>query len=106
MAGESDHQASTGEAARRTKGGRKGKTVQRVQIEDEATDGNKTEFFDNEAEEGSDSDDDDERYDYRTLAKILEAVPKLTSRNYYSWSTLIKDTAHGYYSMSKSMVEH
>ncbi|SPC67766.1 uncharacterized protein UHOD_12056 [Ustilago sp. UG-2017b] len=65
MAGESNHQASTGEAARRTKGGRR-------------------------AEEESDSDDDDDRYDYRTLAKILETVPKLMSRNYYSWSTLIK----------------
>ncbi|SOV01626.1 uncharacterized protein UDID_18144 [Ustilago sp. UG-2017a] len=65
MAGESDHQASIGKAARRTKGGRR-------------------------AKEESDSDDNDDRYDYRTLAKILETVPKLTSRNYYSWSTLIK----------------
>ncbi|SPC67887.1 related to TNA1 - high affinity nicotinic acid plasma membrane permease [Ustilago sp. UG-2017b] len=83
MAGESDHQASTSEAARRTKGGKRGKTTQQVQINEEVTD-------DNEAEEESDSDDDDNRYDYRTLAKILETVPKLTSRNYYSWCTLIK----------------
>jgi hypothetical protein len=88
MAGEGDHQA--GETTKKTKGGRKGKVVQQVQIDDEATDGNKTEF--NEAEEGSDFDDDNERYDYRTLAKIVEAVPKLTSQNYYSWSTLIKAT--------------
>ncbi|SOV02711.1 uncharacterized protein UDID_18007 [Ustilago sp. UG-2017a] len=80
MAGDNDHQASTGEAARRT---RKGKTPQRVQIDKEATDGNETEYFDNEDEGGSESDDDDDRYDYRTLAKILETVPKLTSRNYY-----------------------
>ncbi|SOV06933.1 uncharacterized protein UDID_17972 [Ustilago sp. UG-2017a] len=76
MAGDNDHQASTGEAARRT---RKGKTPQRVQIDEEATDGNETEYFDNEDEGGSESDDDDNRYDYRTLAKILETVPKLTS---------------------------
>ncbi|KAJ1028907.1 hypothetical protein NDA18_002930 [Ustilago nuda] len=88
MAGEEDHQA--GEAAKNTKGGRKGKVVQQVQIDDEATDGNETEF--NEAEEGSDSNDDNEWYDYDTLAKIMEVVPKLTSQNYYSWSTLIKAT--------------
>ncbi|SOV09808.1 uncharacterized protein UDID_19473 [Ustilago sp. UG-2017a] len=76
MAGDNDRQASTGEAARRT---RKGKTPQRVQIDEEATDGNETEYFDNEDEGGSESDDDDDRYDYRTLAKILETVPKLTS---------------------------
>ncbi|SOV04383.1 uncharacterized protein UDID_17076 [Ustilago sp. UG-2017a] len=83
MAGESDHQVSTSEAARRTKGGKRGKATQRVQIDEEVTN-------DNEAEEESDSGDDDDRYDYRTLAKILETVPKLTSRNYYSWCTLIK----------------
>ncbi|KAJ1037299.1 hypothetical protein NDA14_000906 [Ustilago hordei] len=88
MAGEGDHQA--GEMAKKTKGGRKGKVVQQVQIDDEATDSNETKF--NEAEEGSDSDDDNKRYNYRTLAKIMEAVPKLTLRNYYSWSTLIKAT--------------
>ncbi|SOV08714.1 uncharacterized protein UDID_17702 [Ustilago sp. UG-2017a] len=88
MAGEGDHQA--GEATKKTKGGRKGKVAQQVQIDDEATDGNETEF--NEAEEGSDSNNDNEWYDYRTLAKIVEAVPKLTSQNYYSWSTLIKAT--------------
>ncbi|SYW83975.1 uncharacterized protein UHO2_03191 [Ustilago hordei] len=88
MAGEGDHQA--GEMAKKTKGGRKGKVVQQVQIDDEATDGNETKF--NEAEEGSDSDDDNEWYDYHTLAKIMEAVPKLMSQNYYSWSTLIKAT--------------
>ncbi|KAJ1584580.1 hypothetical protein NDA11_002924 [Ustilago hordei] len=87
MAGDNDRQASTGGAAKRT---RKGKTPQRVQIDEEVTDGNETEYFDNEDEGGSESDDDGDRYDHRTLAKILETVPKLTSRNYYSWSTLIK----------------
>ncbi|SYW76540.1 uncharacterized protein UHO2_04781 [Ustilago hordei] len=76
MAGDNDHQASTGEAAKRT---RKGKTPQRVQIDEEVTDGNETEYFDNEDEGGSESDDDDDRYDYHTLAKILETVPKLTT---------------------------
>ncbi|SOV08507.1 uncharacterized protein UDID_17414 [Ustilago sp. UG-2017a] len=50
MAGESDHQASTSKAARRTKGGKR-------------------------AEEESDLGDDDNRYNYCTLAKILETVP-------------------------------
>ncbi|SYW86759.1 uncharacterized protein UHO2_05383 [Ustilago hordei] len=76
MAGDNDRQASTGEAAKRT---RKGKTPQRVQIDKEVTDSNETEYFDNEDEGGSESDDDDDRYDYRTLAKILETVPKLTT---------------------------
>ena len=88
MAGEGDHQAS--EATKRTKGGRKGKAAQQVQIDDKATDSNKTES--NEVEEGSDSNNDNEWYDYHTLAKIMEAVPKLTLQNYYSWSTLIKAT--------------
>ncbi|SOV06118.1 uncharacterized protein UDID_19409 [Ustilago sp. UG-2017a] len=88
MAGEGDHQGSASEVAKRTKGGRKGKLVQQVQIDDEVTNGNETEF--NEAEEGSDTDNDKDWYDYRSIAKIAETVPKLTSRNYYSWSTLIK----------------
>ncbi|SOV09160.1 uncharacterized protein UDID_19657 [Ustilago sp. UG-2017a] len=88
MAGEGDHQGSTSEVAKRMKGGRKGKLVQQVQIDDEVTDGNETEF--NEAEEGSDTDDDKDWCNYRTIAKIVETVPKLTSQNYYSWSTLIK----------------
>ncbi|KAJ1591244.1 hypothetical protein NDA11_007524 [Ustilago hordei] len=90
MAGESDHQASMSEAARKTKEGRKGKTTQQVQIDEEATDGNETEYFDNEDGGGSELDDDDDRYNYCTLAKILETVPKLMSRNYYSWCTLVK----------------
>ncbi|SOV04437.1 uncharacterized protein UDID_17087 [Ustilago sp. UG-2017a] len=98
MAGEGDHQAGdhqagdhqAGEATKKTKGGRKGKVAQQVRIDDEATDGNENEY--NEAEEESDSDDNNKQYDYRTLAKIVEVVPKLTSRNYYSWSTLIKAT--------------
>ncbi|CCF50464.1 uncharacterized protein UHOR_14447 [Ustilago hordei] len=82
MAGEGDHQA--GEVTKKTKGGRKGKVAQ------QAIDGNKNEF--NEAEEESDSDNDNKWYDYCTLAKIVEAVPKLMLQNYYSWSTLIKAT--------------
>ncbi|SOV08056.1 uncharacterized protein UDID_17272 [Ustilago sp. UG-2017a] len=66
MAGEGDHQA--GEVTKKTKGGRKGKVAQQVRIDDEATDSNENKF--NEAEEESDSDDDNKRYDYHTLAKI------------------------------------
>ncbi|KAJ1582193.1 hypothetical protein NDA15_004925 [Ustilago hordei] len=40
----------------------------------------------------SDSNNDNKWYDYCTLAKIVEAVPKLMLQNYYSWSTLIKAT--------------
>ncbi|SOV01422.1 uncharacterized protein UDID_17657 [Ustilago sp. UG-2017a] len=73
MAGEGDHQA--GEATKKTKGGRKGKVAQQVRIDDEATDGNENEF--NEAEEESDSDDDNKRWS--TLIKAtLRVVPHAT----------------------------
>ncbi|SOV08974.1 uncharacterized protein UDID_18216 [Ustilago sp. UG-2017a] len=35
----------------------------------------------------SDDNDIGKRYSFHTLAKLLEPVPKLTSQNYYSWST-------------------
>ncbi|SOV09445.1 uncharacterized protein UDID_18603 [Ustilago sp. UG-2017a] len=78
----------------RTKGSRKGKNTQ-VQVDNDATNENELEAIDNEANEDTDSDSDfydgDKRYNFCTLAKLLEPVPKLTSRNYYSWS------AHGTY---------
>ncbi|SOV07252.1 uncharacterized protein UDID_18754 [Ustilago sp. UG-2017a] len=67
MAGESDHQASTSEAARRTKGGKRGKATQRVQIDEEVTD-------DNEAEEESDSGDDDDRTFDNALVGVLRST--------------------------------
>ncbi|SOV06480.1 uncharacterized protein UDID_17482 [Ustilago sp. UG-2017a] len=91
MAGEGDHQA--GEATKKTKGGRKGKVVQQVQIDDEATDSNKTEF--NEAEVGSDSDDDNERYDYCTLAKIMEHLEGTYDSNHPKWNRTFDDALAG-----------
>ncbi|KAJ1034261.1 hypothetical protein NDA18_001124 [Ustilago nuda] len=71
-------------ASTRTKGSRKGKATQ------VATNENEPEAIDNEADKDADSnsnfDDGDKRYNFRTLAKLLEPVPKLTSRSYYSWS--------------------
>ncbi|SPC68031.1 uncharacterized protein UHOD_12218 [Ustilago sp. UG-2017b] len=77
----------------RTKGSRKGKNTQ-VQVDNDATNKNEPEAINNEADEDTDSDSDfddgDKRYNFRTLAKLLEPVPKLTSRNYYSWSAHVK----------------
>ncbi|SPC63223.1 uncharacterized protein UHOD_12074 [Ustilago sp. UG-2017b] len=77
----------------RTKGSRKGKNTQ-VRVDNDATNENEPEAIDNEADEDTDSDSDfddgDKQYNFRTLAKLLEPVPKLTSRNYYSWSAHVK----------------
>ncbi|SYW82245.1 uncharacterized protein UHO2_00730 [Ustilago hordei] len=77
----------------RTKGSRKGKNTQ-VWVDNNATNKNEPEAINNEADEDTDSDSDfddgDKRYNFRTLAKLLEPVPKLTSRNYYSWSAHMK----------------
>ncbi|SOV04531.1 uncharacterized protein UDID_17116 [Ustilago sp. UG-2017a] len=72
---------------------RKGKNTQ-VRVDNDATNENKPEAINNEADEDTDSDSDfddgDKQYNFRTLAKLLEPVPKLTSRNYYSWSAHMK----------------
>ncbi|SOV05241.1 uncharacterized protein UDID_17874 [Ustilago sp. UG-2017a] len=77
----------------RTKGSRKGKNTQ-VRVDNDATNENKPEAINNEANEDTDSDSDfddgDKRYNFHTLAKLLEPVPKLTSQNYYSWSAHVK----------------
>ncbi|SYW81670.1 uncharacterized protein UHO2_00179 [Ustilago hordei] len=77
----------------RVKGSRKGKNTQ-VRVDNNATNENKPEAIDNEADKDTDSnsdfDDGDKQYNFRTLAKLLEPVPKLTSRSYYSWSTHVK----------------
>ncbi|SOV01865.1 uncharacterized protein UDID_18825 [Ustilago sp. UG-2017a] len=52
----------------------------------EAIDDNTNEEIDSD----SDHDNDGKQYNFRTLAKLLEPVPKLTSHNYYSWSAHIK----------------
>ena len=49
---------------------------------------------DDDANEETDSDSDldsgGKQYNFCTLAKLLEPVPKLTSHNYYSWNAHIK----------------
>ena len=80
-------------ASMRTKGGRKGKMTQ-VQADNDATNKNELEIINNKADEEANSDLDfdsgDKQYNFCTLAKLLEPVPKLTSCSYYSWSTHIK----------------
>ncbi|SOV05043.1 uncharacterized protein UDID_17828 [Ustilago sp. UG-2017a] len=77
----------------RTKGSRKGKNTQ-VRVDIDATNENEPEAIDNEANKDTDSDsnfdDGNKRYNFCTLAKLLEPVSKLMSRNYYSWSTHMK----------------
>ncbi|KAJ1604134.1 hypothetical protein NDA14_002231 [Ustilago hordei] len=77
----------------RIKGSRKGKNTQ-VQVDNDAMNENEPEAINNEADEDTDSDsnfdNDDKRYNFCTLAKLLEPVPKLTSCSYYSWSTHVK----------------
>ncbi|SOV08316.1 uncharacterized protein UDID_17350 [Ustilago sp. UG-2017a] len=80
--------------ASKVKGGRKGKATQPRVADNEATNESDTKAIDDNADEETDSDSDHDndgkQYNFRTLAKLLEPVPKLTSHNYYSWSTHIK----------------
>ncbi|SOV08375.1 uncharacterized protein UDID_17364 [Ustilago sp. UG-2017a] len=97
MAGEGDHQA--GETTKKTKGGRKGKVVQQVQIDDEATDGNETEF--NEAEEGSDSDDDNEHWStlikatLRVVPHTIQHLEGTYDNNHPKWNRNFEDALAG-----------
>ncbi|SAM80015.1 related to retrotransposon protein [Ustilago bromivora] len=80
-------------ASARPKGGRKGKTVQ-VRTDNKSTNENEPEAVDNEVDEEADSNSDfdsgNKKYNFCTLAKLLEPVLKLTSCSYYSWSAHIK----------------
>ncbi|KAJ1028904.1 hypothetical protein NDA18_002927 [Ustilago nuda] len=80
--------------ASRAKGGRKGKAPQPQVTDNEATNKTEVEVIDDEADEETDSNSDQDssgkQYNFRTLAKLLEPVPKLTSQNYYSWNVHIK----------------
>ncbi|KAJ1572292.1 hypothetical protein NDA11_005796 [Ustilago hordei] len=77
----------------RVKGSRKGKNTQ-VQVNNDAMNKNKPEAINNEADKdtnsNSDFDDGDKQYNFHTLAKLLEPVPKLMSCSYYSWSAHMK----------------
>ncbi|SYW85391.1 uncharacterized protein UHO2_01637 [Ustilago hordei] len=77
----------------RNKGSRKGKNTQ-VWVDNDATNENELEVINNEANKDtnsdSDFDDGNKQYNFCTLAKLLEPMPKLTSCSYYSWSTHVK----------------
>ncbi|SYW81977.1 uncharacterized protein UHO2_00462 [Ustilago hordei] len=78
----------------RAKGGRKGKATQSQVIDNKATNKTETKVPDNDANEETDSNSDlnngVKQYNFCTLVKLLEPVPKLTSHNYYSWNAHIK----------------
>ncbi|KAJ1581421.1 hypothetical protein NDA11_002980 [Ustilago hordei] len=78
--------------ASRTKGGKKGKVSQLRAADNEVTNKTEVKVIDNDEETGSDSDQDSsgKQYNFHTLVKLLEPVPKLTSQNYYSWNVHIK----------------
>ncbi|SYW86286.1 uncharacterized protein UBRO2_06006 [Ustilago bromivora] len=84
MVDETEPQVGASETIRRARGGRKGKAVP-AQTDNEATDEVEAEPIDEGVYEDSDSDSDTDskQYNFRGLAKLLEPVPKLTSRNYY-----------------------
>ncbi|SAM76268.1 uncharacterized protein UBRO_20519 [Ustilago bromivora] len=90
MVDETEPQVGASETIRRARGGRKGKAVP-AQTDNEATDEVEAEPIDEGVYEDSDSDSDTDskQYNFRGLAKLLEPVPKLTSRNYYSWNAHI-----------------
>ncbi|SPC64808.1 uncharacterized protein UHOD_12116 [Ustilago sp. UG-2017b] len=85
MAEETNPHAGASNIAKRSKRGRKVTTIQQTSVDTTANDDN-----DADEEYDSDLDDDNRRYDFHTLAKLLKLVPKLTSQNYYSWSTHVK----------------
>ncbi|SPC62923.1 uncharacterized protein UHOD_11843 [Ustilago sp. UG-2017b] len=76
----------------RTKGSRKGKNTQ-VRVDNDATNENELEAIDNEADEDTDSDSDfddgDKRYNFRTLAKLLE--PGTYDKKHPKWSCSLDD---------------
>ncbi|SYW81934.1 uncharacterized protein UHO2_00421 [Ustilago hordei] len=89
MVQEAEAQAITSKA----KGGRKGKIMQLRAIDNEATNKSDTKVINDNAKEETDSNSDHDnngkQYNFHTLAKLLEPIPKLTSHNYYSWSAHI-----------------
>ncbi|SPC63827.1 uncharacterized protein UHOD_11339 [Ustilago sp. UG-2017b] len=93
MVEETKPQAGASKTTKRSRG-RKGKTVQQVQTNNEATDKNKAEVINGVVNEELNSDSDfdsgSKQYNFHTLAMLLEPVPKLTLCNYHSWSTHIK----------------
>ncbi|CCF53177.1 hypothetical protein NDA11_005892 [Ustilago hordei] len=90
MVEETETQAGASKAI----GGRKGKTTQPQVTNNKATNETETKVIDNDANEETDSNSDlnsgGKQFNFHTLVKLLEPVPKLTSHNYYSWNAHIK----------------
>ncbi|KAJ1042254.1 hypothetical protein NDA11_006184 [Ustilago hordei] len=76
--------------ASKAKGGRKGKVPQPRVPDNDATNKTEIEATDEETDSDSDQNSGSKRYNFRTLVKLLEPVPKLMSQSYYSWNVHIK----------------
>ncbi|SYW81868.1 uncharacterized protein UHO2_00372 [Ustilago hordei] len=76
--------------ASKAKGGRKGKVPQPQVPDNNATNETEIEVTDEETDSDSDQNSSSKQYNFRTLAKLLEPVPKLMSQSYYSWNVHIK----------------
>ncbi|CCF48983.1 hypothetical protein NDA11_000848 [Ustilago hordei] len=87
MVDDTDPQAGTSEAAKRSKRTKKVTIVQQTQTGNTANDDNE---IDDNPEDKSDDDDIGKQYSFHTLSKLLEPVPKLTTQNHYSWSAHVK----------------
>ena len=87
-------ETETQAGASKAKGGRKGKTTQPQVTNNKATNETETKVIDNDANEETDSNSNlnsgGKQFNFHTLVKLLEPVPKLTSHNYYSWNAHIK----------------
>ncbi|KAJ1029172.1 hypothetical protein NDA18_002800 [Ustilago nuda] len=76
--------------ASKAKGGRKGKAPQPRVPNNDTTNETEIEATDEETNPNSDQNSGSKQYNFRTLAKLLEPVPKLMSQSYYSWNVHIK----------------
>ena len=74
----------------KAKGGRKGKAPQLRVPDYDATNETEVEATDEESDHDSDQDSSSKQYNFCTLVKLLEPVPKLTSQSYYSWNVHVK----------------
>ncbi|KAJ1589930.1 hypothetical protein NDA12_002239 [Ustilago hordei] len=80
MAEDTNPQAGASDIAKRLKRGKKVIIIQQTPVSTAANDDN-----DANEEYDSDLDNNDRRYNFHTLVKLLELLPKLTLQNYYSW---------------------
>ncbi|CCF53869.1 uncharacterized protein UHO2_00983 [Ustilago hordei] len=76
--------------ASKAKGGRKGKAPQLQVPNYDATNETEVKVTNEESNPDSDQDSGSKQYNFCTLAKLLELVPKLMSQSYYSWNVHVK----------------